>query len=235
MDKWMAAIWLITNDKNGISSLELHRALGVTQKTAWFMLQRIRLAMQTESFEKAAGEVEIDETFVGGKARNMHKHVRERKITGTGGKDKTAVMAILERGGPIRAGVVPTRKKALIQAIVREHVTPGAEIFTDALKSYEGLDDEYLHQFVDHTIEYVNGKVHTNGVENFWSMFKRTLKGTYVSVAPFHTFRYVDEQVFRYNHRNDACGDLGRFRHAVRCCAGKRLTYKRLTGKTSDV
>jgi hypothetical protein len=160
-------MWMIANDKNGISSWELHRGLGVTQKTAWFMLQRIRLAMQTGSFEKAAGQVEVDETFIGGKARNMHKHVREDKITGTGGMDKTMVVGVLERGGKVRATVTESRRKKSLQAHVRENIEPGAEVFTDALKSYEGLDDEYLHQVVDHAVEYVKGRVHTNGLENF--------------------------------------------------------------------
>jgi transposase-like protein len=229
-DKWMTAIWLIANAKNGVSSMELHRSIGVTQKTAWFMLHRIRDAMQTGSFAKASGRVEVDETFIGGKARNMHKHIREQKITGTGGKDKTAVMGILERGGKVRTRVIANRKKTLLQAIVKEHVEQGAEIFTDALKSYEGLDAEYLHQFVDHAVEYVKGHIHTNGMENFWSLLKRSLKGTYVSVAAYHLFRYVDEQAFRFNERKDEQGDLGCFRHVVRGCAGKRLTYKTLTG-----
>ena len=156
LDKWLTAMWMIANDKNGISSWELHRALGVTQKTAWFMLQRIRLAMQTGTFEKAAGRVEVDETFIGGKALNMHKHVRARKITGTGGKDKTMVVGLLERGGKVRVSISESRRKKELQAYVRAHVEPGAEVFTDALKSYEGLDADYLHQFVDHAVEYVN-------------------------------------------------------------------------------
>jgi hypothetical protein len=126
---------------------------------------------------------------------------------------------------------VANRKRALLQAIVKEHVAPGAEIFTDALKSYEGLEDDYLHQFVDHAVEYVKGHVHTNGTENFWCLLKRSLKGTYVSVAAYHLLRYVDEQAFRYNERNDERGDLGRFRRVVQGCAGKRLTYRKLTDK----
>jgi transposase-like protein len=141
-DKWLTAMWMIASCKNGVSSMELHRDLGVTQKTAWFMLQRIRLAMQTGTFEKAVGRVEVDETFIGGKARNMHKHIREQKITGTGGKDKTIVVGVLERGGKVRATVNQSRRKKHLQDHVREHVEPGAEVFTDALKSYEGLDTE---------------------------------------------------------------------------------------------
>jgi transposase-like protein len=171
LDKWLPCVWLITNCKNGVSSWEVARALDVTQKTAWFMLHRARLAMQDDtSGGKLGGEIEIDETFVGGKARNMHKSTKARKITGTGGKDKTAVMGILKRGGTVRTTVVANRKKDLLQGIVREHVEPGSEIFTDALKSYEGLETDYEHQFVDHTIEYVVGRVHTNGMENFWSL-----------------------------------------------------------------
>ena len=168
LDKWLPCVWLITNCKNGISSWEVSRALDVTQKTAWFMLHRVRLAMQDDANgDKLGGEIEIDETFVGGKARNMHNHVRDEKITGTVGKDKTAVIGILKRGGTVRTRVIGNRKKKLLQGIVREHVETGAEIFTDALKSYEGLDADYQHQFVDHAVEYVKGHVHTNGMENF--------------------------------------------------------------------
>jgi transposase-like protein len=235
LDKWLTAMWMIANDKNGVSSWEIHRALGVTQKTAWFMLQRIRLAMQTGTFAKAVGRVEVDETFIGGKALNMHRHIRERKITGTGGKDKTMVVGLLERGGKVRVNVSKSRRKKELQAYVRAHVQPGAEVFTDALKSYEGLDGEYLHQVVDHAIEYVKGHVHTNGMENFWSLLKRTLEGTYVSVEPFHLFRYLDEQAFRYNERQDPHGDAGRFKSVVRNAAGRRLTYKKLTGKMEQL
>jgi transposase-like protein len=224
-------MWMIANDKNGISSHELHRAIGVTQKSAWFMLQRIRLAMQTGTFEKAAGAVEVDETFVGGRARNMHKHIREQKITGTGGKDKTAVIGVLERGGNIRVSVIGSRRKKPLHNHVRDHVEPGAEVFTDALKSYEGLEAEYVHQVIDHAVEYVKGHVHTNGLENFWSLLKRTLSGTYISVEPYHLFRYLDEQAFRFNERKNASGDLGRFKKVASACAGKRLTYKGVTGK----
>lgn len=235
LDKWLPCVWLITNCKNGVSSWEISRALDVTQKTAWFMLHRVRLAMQDDtSGGKFGGEVEIDETFVGGKARNMHKNAKAQKITGTGGKDKTAVMGILKRGGTVHTEVIDNRKKNLLQTIVREHVEPGAEIFTDALKSYEGLDVDYKHQFVDHAIEYVVGRVHTNGMENFWSLLKRSLKGTYVSVEPFHLFRYVDEQAFRYNNRKPM-DDGHRFSYAMRKIVGKRLTYKELTGKAPTI
>jgi transposase-like protein len=232
LNLWLPCVWLLTNCKNGVSSWEISRALDVTQKTAWFMLHRVRLAMQDEGTGgKLGGEIEIDETFIGGKARNMHKNIREQKITGTGGKDKTAVMGILQRGGKVRTKVVSNRKKNLLQAIVKDHVESGAAIFTDTLKSYEGLNADYEHQFVDHAVEYVNGNVHTNGMENFWSLLKRTLKGTYVSVEPFHIFRYLDEQAFRFNNRQPM-DDSHRFRYVMRKIVGKRLTYAQLTGKT---
>ncbi|MCX6632841.1 MAG: IS1595 family transposase, partial [Candidatus Solibacter sp.] len=198
LDKWLPAVWLLTSSRTGVSSMELHRSIGVTQKTAWFMAHRIRLALQSGSFNKAAGRVEVDETFIGQKARNMHKHIRSRKIT-TGGKDKTMVVGVLERGGTVRTTVVDSRKKHVLQTHVKTNVEAGAELFTDALKSYEGLGEEYLHQIVDHAVEYVKGNVHTNGMENFWSHLKRTIYGTYIFVMPFHLFRYLDEQSFRFN------------------------------------
>jgi transposase-like protein len=234
LDKWLPAMWLITNAKNGISSWEIHRALGVGQKTAWFMLHRIRLSHQEKAQHKLSGQIEADETFIGGKARNMHRSVRARKITGTGAKDKTAVMGILERGGKgesrVRVKVVPTTRKKALQAELREHVLAGSAIFTDALKSYDGLT-EFQHEVVDHAMEYVRGEVHTNGLENFWSLLKRSLKGTYVSVEPFHLFRYLDEQMFRYNNRREM-NDWDRFDLAVSGIVGKRIMYKELIGKT---
>ena len=234
LDKWLTATWMLTNCKNGVSSYEIARDINVSQKSAWFMLQRIRLAMQDEFFGSKlgtnGGEVEVDETFIGGKARNMHVSERKRRITGTGTKNKTAVVGILERGGTIRASVVPSRRKAVLQEEVRRHVTAGAALYSDALKSYEGLATEYAHQVVDHACQYVDGRVHTNGLENFWSLLKRGISGTYVSVEPFHLFRYLDEQMFRFNNRNDL-DDAGRFDLAVRQIVGKRITFAQLTGK----
>ncbi len=224
---------MITNAKNGISSPEIHRSIGVTQKTAWFMLQRIRLAMKEGSFTKVNGRVEVDETFICGKARSMHKWIREQKITGTGGKDKTMVVGVLQRGGKVRTKVVTSRTKATLHKLVKANIQPGAEIFTDALKSYEGLNPEFVHQVVDHAIEHVKGHVHTNGLENFWSLLKRTLNGTYISDEPYHLFRYLDEQAFRCNERRHAKGDGGRFRLVIKNIHGRRLTYRGLTGKLS--
>jgi transposase-like protein len=229
LDKWMCAFWMICNCKNGVSSCEIARSLGVTQKSAWFMLHRIRKAMHEDSSLMLSGEVEADETFIGGKARNMHLSKRERRITGTGGKDKTAVMGLLERGGEVRTKVISNRKKALLQAEVKKHVEAGSALYTDALMSYRGLGSDYAHQVVDHAVEYVNGRIHTNGLENFWSLLKRGINGTYVSIEPYHLFRYLDEQSFRYNNRKNK-DDQARFEAAMKNVAGKRLTYNELTG-----
>jgi transposase-like protein len=233
LDKWLTTMWMIANCKNGISSWEIHRAIGVTQKTAWFMLHRVRLAMQGEHAGKLAGEVEVDETFIGGKSRFMHKDKRERVITGTGGKDKAIVMGMMERGGNVRAFVVDNRRGSELQKQVREHVEAGAAIFSDELQSYQGLDADYRHAVVDHAVEYVNGNVHTNNLEGFWSLLKRGLHGTYVSVEPFHLFRYIDEQAFRFNNRK-AAGDWERCSELVSHILDKRLTYAELTGKLGE-
>ncbi len=246
LDKWLPVMWLVANCKNGVSSWEIHRALGVTQKTAWFMLHRIRLGMQTTSTVKIGGgpggEVEVDETFIGGKARFMHKNVRARRITGRGKsiEDKTAVMGILERGGQVRTQIIPNRAKDTLQGIVRGNVASGTAVFTDELHGYWGLADEYEHQIIDHAVKYVDGRIHTNGLENFWSLLKRGLKGTYVAVEPFHLFRYLDEQSFRYNNRatrDNPLNDSDRFSALCSQIVGKRLTYAGLTakeGKESD-
>jgi transposase-like protein len=233
LDKWLPALWLVVNCKNGISSCELARDLGVTQKTAWFMAHRLRFALKDGGFGLLSGEVEADETFIGGKARNMHVGQRKRRITGTGTKDKTAVMGILERGGKVRTAVVPNRRKHALQSEVKKHVEAGAALYTDALLSYEGLATDYAHQVIDHAVKYVDGKVHTNGLENFWSLLKRGLSGTYVSVEPFHLFRYLDEQSFRYNNRKEM-NDFDRFKLALSQITDKRLTYEHLTGRDRE-
>jgi transposase-like protein len=236
LDKWLLAMWQVVNCKNGVSSYEIARATGVTQKSAWFMDHRIRLALGLEPSDKFTGHVEADETFIGGKARNMHASKRATRITGTGGKDKAAVMGILERGkdgknSKVRTTVIPSRKKKALQAEVRKHVKAGAALYTDALQSYKGLD-EFQHQVVDHAVAYVDGHIHTNGLENFLSLLKRGISGTYVSVEPFHLFRYLDEQAYRFNNRKLTDGE--RFDVAVRGIVGKRLTFDELTGKTLD-
>src|SRR5437899_7969557 len=163
------------------------------------------------------------------KARNMHVSKQQRRITGTGGKDKTAVMGIVERGGKVRTVVIANRKKKALQAEVKKHVEAGSALYTDALLSYEGLAGDYAHQVVDHAVQYVDGRVHTNGLENFWSLLKRGIAGTYVSVEPFHLFRYLDEQAYRFNNRK--MNDAERFDMAVKGVVGKRLTFAEVTGK----
>jgi transposase-like protein len=236
LDKWLPTVWMIANCKNGISSWEIHRALGVTQKTAWFMLHRIRLAMQDfTDGGKLSGEVEVDETFIGGKARNMHKDRKARVMKGsTGWAGKVAVMGLLDRHGKdgqstVKLGIIKTTKKQLLQAAVRASVEQNAAIFTDALASYDGLSPDYIHEVIDHAETYARGNVHTNGLENFWSLLKRSIRGTHVSVEPFHLFRYLDEQAFRFNHRRDM-NDADRFSVAITGIVGRRLTYKDLLG-----
>ncbi|MGD1028047.1 MAG: IS1595 family transposase [Candidatus Binatus soli] len=234
LDKWLVAMWLIVNCKNGISSYEVGRDLRVTQQTAWFMMHRIRKAMQRGSFEKfgGSGPVEADETFIGGLARNMHRDKRAIKIHGTGGAGKELVVGLLDREtGKVRVSHVKNRKRHTLHEQVKSYVASGAELFTDELASYTGLGKDYVHKFVNHAETYVKGNVHTNGIENFWSLLKRGIKGTYVSVEPFHLFRYLDEQAFRYNERKHENGDAGRFAEAAGSIFGRRLTYNELTGK----
>jgi transposase-like protein len=242
LDKWLPTVWMIANCKNGVSSWEIHRAIGVTQKTAWFMLQRIRLAMQdTSAGGKISGEVEVDETFIGGKARFMHKARKKRALksgTGRHHAGKVAVQGLLERHGKdghsvIRTAVVKNTRMEHVQAGVRANVEPGSTVYTDALPSYRGLgpkyNGEYIHNVIDHAEKYVDGQIHTNGCENFWSLLKRALRGTYVAVEPFHLFRYLDEQAFRFNNRREM-NDADRFSEVIRNIVGRRLTYAELIG-----
>jgi transposase-like protein len=240
LDKWLPAMWLIVNCKNGISSYELAKATGVTQKSAWFMLHRLRLVMQdNHGGGKLGGDVEVDETFIGGKARNMHASKRRRLGISQSRSmiGKVAVMGLLERhtkddgGSQVRFKVIANRKKHQLESVVTEHVTPGANVYTDALKSYDRMSERgYVHGVIDHAESYVDGQIHTNGLENFWSLLKRALKGTYISVEPFHLFRYLDEQAFRFNSRKAT--DALRFSLALKSVVGKRVTYAALTGRT---
>jgi transposase-like protein len=244
LDKWFVTMWMLANCKNGVSSYEIARGIGVTQKTAWFMLHRLRLAMQTRSFRKMSGEVEADETYIGGKARNMH-HQNRIRLTTTNRADgkasksnrwagKIAVMGLLERDndGASRVVTMPVEnvRKHQVRGIINEHVEEGASLYTDDLNSYKHLSSDYDHRVVNHAHTYVDGRVHTNGLESFWSMLKRTLGGTYVSVEAFHLFRYLDEQAFRYNNRKWT--DATRFGGVLDSVTGRRVMYKELTGKT---
>ena len=244
LEKWLPAVWLVVNCKNGISSYELGKDLGVTQKSAWFMLHRIRLAVQSKSFAKIGGPdsapIEVDETFIGGKARNMHRAKRQRlssKGGMQGGSGKAIVMGMLVRGGQVKTAVIPHRRQNITEKIVREVVEPGTEVHTDEFQGYYNLKDGYVHKVINHLEGYVKENVHTNGIENFWSLLKRGLNGTYVSVEPFHLFRYVDEQAFRYNNRatrDNPLTDADRFHLALSQIAGKRLTFAEVTGKVGE-
>jgi transposase-like protein len=235
LDKWLPTVWMIANCKNGVSSHEVARSLGVTQKTAWFMLHRIRLAMQDVTGGKLSGEVEVDETYIGGKARNMHASKRKAigVKPGRSFAGKIAVMGLLERhaktNSRVKLHVLHTLRRSHVQDMVKANVERGASLNTDAFSSYTGLTADYAHQVIDHAEAYVDGTVHTNGCENFWSLLKRGLNGTYVSVEPFHLFRYLDEQAFRFNHRRDM-QDADRFSLAITGIVGRRLTYKDLLG-----
>ncbi len=230
LSKWLVAVWLITAAKNGISSCELHRAIGVTQKTAWFMLHRIREAIATGSAELFNGPVEADETFVGGLEK--FKHTDKKLNLGRGSVGKSIVMGILDRGDAnkksrIKAHVVHDTSHNTLSGKINESVKEFATIYTDAWKGYKGLSEKYVHEFIDHTIKYALGQVHTNGIENFWSLLKRCLKGTYIAVQPFHLKRYIDEMVFRFNHRDGL--DRDRFLTRLTMIEGKRLTFDELT------
>jgi transposase-like protein len=236
LDKWLMAMWMVANCKNGVSSYEIHRAIKVTQKTAWFMLHRIRLAMKDELPEKIGlnAPVEIDETFVGGRVKNRHKSKRSKSESAKGGKGKAIVLGMLERGGPVRTRVIVDRTKPTIDPVIASHVAEGAHIITDEFPVYPHLSTKYIHDIINHAEAYVRGHIHTNGMENFWSLLKRGLNGTYVSVEPFHLTRYVEEQVFRYNNRattDNPLNDGDRFALVVSQIVGRRITYKELTGK----
>jgi transposase-like protein len=249
LDKWMMGFWMVVNCKNGVSSMELHRALGITQKSAWFLLHRLREAMKNRTIFKLggpdAGPVEADETFIGGKAQNMHKsrklklaQIRGQQRRGDVYLGKTAVQGILDRElRQIRCKVIPNVRRETLQNEILKNVKYGSEVYTDSAVGYDALRRRFVHDTVNHVEQYVKGQVHTNGLENFWSLFKRNLRGTYVSVEPFHLDRYLDEQVFRYNNRatkDNPLNDADRFYLAMSQISGRRLTYAKLTGKGTD-
>jgi len=260
LDKWLPAAWLLCNSKNGISSYEVARALGVTQKTAWFMMHRIRLAMVAKSFVKLGGSnggpVEVDEAFIGGAPGNKHYKVREAgkfikgpdgltmrnpeyKSKAGRGSDKIPVFGMLDRETrQVRAHIIPEVKREILMDAILASVEKRSTIYSDELVGYKSLKTlGFVHEAVNHLDEYVRGQVHTNGIENFWALLKRGLKGTYVSVEPFHLDRYIQEQVFRYNNRatkDNPLDDSDRFMLAMSQIVGKRLTYAELTGKVEE-
>lgn len=235
---WMLASWMIANCKNGVSSYEIARALGVTQKTAWFMLHRIRLAMQGDTGGKMGNEMEVDETYIGGKARNMNRQQRKKNLAGKGHKNawagKVAVMGLLERHpekghSRVRTKAIDTIRAYRLMSEVSANVEDGSTVYTDALQSHKNASLYYEHKVIDHAEKYVDGQIHTNGLENYWSLLKRAIRGTYVSVEPFHLFRYLDEQAYRFNERKGT--DAERFAGVVAEVSGKRITFEALTGK----
>jgi transposase-like protein len=245
LEKWLPAVWMMISCKNGVSSYELHRALGVTQKSAWFMLHRIRTAMKAGGFGAQhklggndAGPVEIDETFIGGKLKNMHKEQKVRYEKRGGSHGKTIVMGLLDRElRQVRAKVVPNVKRETLQREVLHEVKFGSKVYTDEWIGYDNLHHKFVHDVVNHAERYVDGQVHTNGIENFWSLLKRTLSGTYIAVEPYHLERYIDEQVFRFNNRatkGNPLNDSDRFILAISQIVGKRLTFAELTGKVGE-
>ena len=232
LDKWMVAMWMLVSAKNGVSSYEIARGVGVTQKTSWFMMHRLRLLLQNGSMDrKLMGEVEVDETYIGGKARNMHKDKQLKVLRNEGHFRKAVVIGMLERKGEVRTAVINRASATILTDQIRKHVLPGSTMYTDELGSYTKIGREYAHNVINHAEAYVRGNVHTNSIENFWSLLKRGIKGTYVSVEPFHLFRYLDEQSFRFNTRKD--NDQGRFMAALSSIQGKRVEYKELIGQTT--
>jgi transposase-like protein len=242
LDKWLITLWMLVNCKNGVSSYEVHRAIGVTQKSAWFMLQRLRLTLKEDRGNCKLGgpntEVETDETFVGGRKKNMHKDRVLRYEQKGGAQGKTVVQGFLDRDlRKVRANIVPNVKRETLQAAIMKEVKYGSKVYTDDAVAYNELRSRFVHEMVNKTESYVKGRVHVNGMENFWSLLKRTLNGTYVAVEPFHLSRYIDEQVFRYNHRGSKeapMTDVDRFELALSQIAGKRLTYAEVTGKVGE-
>ena len=205
LDKWLTAMWLVANSENGVSSWEVHRSLGITQKTAWFLLHRIRLAMGQDTSEPMGGEgpFEVDETFMGPNPQKMHADNRQKRYNALNSRPKVPVMGILDRDSrQIRAKVVPNVKRETLQNAILDQIQKGSTVYTDRAVGYDNLAaQEYVHETVNHVEEYVRGQIYTQGIENFWALMKRGLKGTYIAVEPFHLDRYVGEQVFRYNNR----------------------------------
>jgi transposase-like protein len=232
LGKWLVVAWMLGNCRNGISSHEVARTIGITQKSAWFMLHRLRTAAQEDDYkEPLFDEVECDETYVGGKTKFKHARRIAQLPRKPSIHDLIPVMGILQRGGAVRAMVVKNHKRVNLHAEIRKHVAPGSTLYTDDMHSYRGLPD-YAHHYVDHLTKYVSGRVHTNGLENFWSLLKRCIKGTYIQVNPEHLQGYVAEQVFRFNTRKRLnVTEEQRFAKLLTGTTGKRLTYQELISR----
>jgi len=247
LDKWLMVMWMLANCRNGVSSHEIARSLGLTQKSTWFMLHRIRFAMKardlgTKLGSNEGGEVEIDESFIGGDPKNWHNSRREKNRAAVRTDrvkeyqnrftHKTAVVGMFDRETrEVRAKVVPNVKRETLQKEILKNVKYGSAVYTDEAVAYDTLRAKYIHDTVNHSETYVKGRVHTNSLENFWSLLKRNLSGTYVAVEPFHLDRYIDEQAFRFNNRIGVT-DAQRHAMVVEQVVGRRLTFAQLTGKT---
>jgi transposase-like protein len=224
--KWFMAIWLITSHKKGIASTQLAKDIGVTQKTAWFMTHRLRHAAQTQSFNRQLdGEVEADETFIGGKEKN--KHVKDRIGGLQGGKGKAVVFGMLDRDGDLCTMHTDNLRASNVQGIISQHVEPGSTVMTDEHPSFVGLSHRYYHHTVNHSAgEYVRHFcIHTNGIESVWALFKRQIVGTHHYLSPKHLSRYLCEMTWRFNRR--ALGEGDRVNALLGQTSG-RLTYKEL-------
>lgn len=239
LGNWLAAIWMIVNDRNGVSSCEIARSLGITQKSAWFLMHRIRVAMENRSFEKLSGTVEIDESYFGGEVKNMHEDVKRRKGVAHGGmNDKTAVLGIGMRNPDgkglleVRAGTIKHTDRMTLMPIILETVEIKSTVNTDCHAAYNPLWRGYKHETINHSKEYVRGDVTTNRIENYWSVLKRGMKGTYIRGNGQHLDRYIAEASFRYNNRKES--DAERFQKVLQSLNGRRLTYNQLTDKDAD-
>jgi transposase-like protein len=225
LDVWLSGMWLITNARNGISSYELSRSLGISQPCAWFLAHRVRSMMETGTFLRLSGTVEVDETWVGGKPAAMHANRRTEMRRR--GFPKVCVMGLKERGGQVRLRVIQNTKAETLQPAIRRFVKKGEMLYTDNARAYQGIEKDFDHHTVNHFAgQYVTGDVSCNSIDNVWSVMKRAYHGSHIHYSHQHAHRYVAETEFKMNHREYKDG--ARFAIAVSQVSGKRLTYREL-------